>query len=544
MCAILLVACGDATPGGDGAAPADAGARDGGGPGDLAIPDGAVAPPPATCTAPEGAADVSQPTTVVSDCTEGGLAAALAKGGVITFACGAQPAVITVTKTLDVRTDVDTVLDGGGRVTLDGGGKVRVLSFNHADYRVNDTRLTLQHLTVANGRIAGTMAYAPATPPCSQGFYDGYGAGLFFRDGVLLVVDVVFVNNAAEALGPDVGGGAIALHGVKKATVVDSVFLHNSGANGGAVAALNAELDVYNSRFEGNRALGNGANGDDAKKCAVVADNGQHQIGSGGNGGAISIDGGDDLTHTFCGVAFVGNQGGMSALGGALFRTPDGPMRTTTIDRCLFDGNSALGSAGAAYFHNSMLVVRATTFHGNGAPSLAGIQADGTTLDFINTTFADNQATAMGSVGGAIALFGGDGTLRNCTFAGNHADGFGAAVFGGAPLVFQNTLFVGNTGQNAGAPMQCQVTASAGAGDFQFPPNHVNGGAPDAPCATGIAFVDPQLGAYGDHGGPTPTLVPASGSPAIGAGKACPPTDQRGHARPPDGCTSGATEAP
>lgn len=511
---------------------------------------GGVSPPPsAVCAAPEAAADTSTVTSTVGtgtadSCTEGALATAAAKGGVIVFNCGASPTTIHVNKTIELRTDIDTVIDGGGKITLDGGDTVQVLRFDHPNYRVNDTKLTLQHLTIAHGKIAGTHAYAPAPAPCSTGFYDGYGGALYFRDGVLLVVDVAFLSNNAEPLGPDVGGGAISLQGAKKATFIGSVFQGNSGSNGGAIESLNSDFDVYDSTFDSNTATGNGANSDDAKKCSVVAENKQHQVGSGGNGGAVAIDGGSDTTHTFCGVRFTNNKAGKGALGGALGRTPDLSKQTTVIDRCVFDGNSG-DSAGAAYFHNSTLQIKATTFHANKAGGSGALQTDGTTFDFENVTFSENEATATGGVAGAIAAFGVDGKIVNATFVGNKVDGFGAAIFGSPKLQIQNSLFANNVGQNPGAPMQCQVdAATSGSGDIQFPANHVAGTAPDAACVTGITFADPRLGALGDNGGPTPTALPAAGSPAIGAGKNCPATDQRGNPRKADGCTAGAVEVP
>jgi hypothetical protein len=52
-----------------------------------------------------------------------------------------------------------------------------------------------------------------------------------------------------------------------------------------------------------------------------------------------------------------------------------------------------------------------------------------------------------------------------------------------------------------------------------------------------------MLGMLGDNGGTTETLLPAAGSPAIGLGSGCPPTDQRGSPRG-NPCTAGAVEAP
>ncbi len=554
---VLTVACGggnDSTPGaagaagaaGDGGSAVDSGLGDSATPVDADLPDVPVPPAPAaTCTPPVSPPDTSQPTTVVGagagTCSENALAAAVAKGGVITFDCG-DDATLSITQTLDLRTDVDTTIDGGGKVTLDGGGTTQIMSFNHGDFRKNTTLLTLMNITLAHGKAHGTTKYASAPAPCSQGYYDGYGGALFVRDGEVAIFDSVFDGNAAESLGPDVGGGAIALHGVLKATVVGSRFVNGSASNGGAIESLNSELDVYNSTFDGNVATGNGANSNDASKCSVVATNGQHQVGSGGNGGAIAIDGGSDGTHTFCGDTFTNNKAGDGALAGAIGRTPDNAKQTTVVDRCLFKGNQApKGGGGAFYFHNSDLQVKATTFEANVAKGCGAIQADGTTLDFINDTFQGNTTNVSGAVGGAICLFGGDGSLLNVTFANNKVDGFGAAIFGNPTLTIDNSLFANNTGNNPGAPMQCQVTAT-GNNNLQFPKTHTNGGADDAACVNGITFSDPMLAAIGDNGGPTPTMLVKAGSPALGLGQSCPATDQRGTDRPANGCTAGAAE--
>jgi hypothetical protein len=513
------------------------------------VDGGGIKPPPAVCTAPIQPADVSHPTTVVgtgtaASCTGAALAAALTKGGIVTFDCGSAPATITVTQTIELPTTLDTVVDGGGTVTIDGGGAVRILDWNSANYRANTHKLTLQHVTFAHGKATGTMPIAAAPLPCSSGFYDGAGGALQMRDGVLNVIDATFLNNEAEKLGPDVGGGAIYLSGALNGVVVGSTFLNNSGSNSGAIGSLNSDLDVYNSTFKGNAALGFGANSDDASKCSVVDKNNQHQVGSGGNAGAIGIDGGSDVTHTFCGDTFTANVSGAGALGGALARTPDAAKQTTVIDRCLFDGNTG-DSAGAAYFHNSTLKITASTFTANvGKTGIGTIQADGTTFDFTNVTFYGNHATA--GVGATLALFGGDGTLLNCTFSNNVCDAanqFGAAIFGSPNLTIQNTLFDQNTAQNPGAPMQCQVGTITGSGDMQWPVNHANGGGADAPCAPGIyEGGDPMLGTLGDHGGPVPVALVATGSPALGRGTSCPPTDARGMARSTASCTVGAAE--
>lgn len=518
--------------------------------GAAAGPDGGgVAPPPTVCTAPITAVDVSNPTTVVgagtaASCTEALLSAALTKGGIVTFDCGTPPATITVTKTIELPTNTDTVIDGGGTVTIDGGGTVRILDWNSSNYRANVHKLTLQHVTFAHGHATGTKPIASAPLPCSSGFYDGAGGALQMRDGVLNVIDAVFLNDEAEKLGPDVGGGAIYLNGGLHGVVVGSTFVNNSGSNSGAIGSLNSDLDVYNSTFQGNAALGFGANSNDPSKCSVVDMNNQNQVGSGGNAGAIGMDGGSDGTHTFCGDTFKSNSSGTGALGGALARTPDAAMQTTVIDRCLFDGNTG-DSAGALYFHNSTLTITASTFTANvGKTGTGTIQADGTTFDFTNVTFYGNHATA--GVAATVALFGGGGNLLNCTFASNVCDAtnmFAAAIFGSPSLTIQNTIFDDNTAQNPGAPMQCQVGTITGSGDMQWPADRVNGGGADALCAPGIyEATDPMVGMLGNHGGPVPVALVASGSAALGRGTNCPSTDARGMPRSTSSCTAGAAE--
>jgi predicted outer membrane repeat protein len=478
-------------------------------------------------------------TGTAQSCSEAALRDALALGGVVRFDCGGA-ATITLGAQLDLRTDIDTTIDGGSEITLDGRGVTRILRFWDADYRTSRVTVTLQHIALRNGKSSGTpIPSAPA--PCSQGIdKDGSGSAIIVRNGVLHVIDATFEDNQAPDRGPDVGGAIYAL-GSLEVLVQGGTFRNNSGANGGAIYVLGSELNVVDSSFSANRALGTGANHVDSA-CTV---NGG-QSGDGGNGAAININGGDNGDVLLCGVTFTGNEA--HALGGAVFRTPNVAKQTTTLDRCSFDLNSALqagkGGGGALYFHNSKLVIRASTFSSNDADQAGAIQADGTTLDLSNATFSSN--TARSGLGGAIALFGDGGTLVNCTFAGNKAEGgsglFGAAIAGNTVLTIRNTIFAGNTTQDCAAPMACADGASTGAGDIQWPAAHTVCADKDTPCTSSAKFADPKLGQLTDNGGPTLTHIPGESSPALGAGSDCPATDQRGKPRPPSGCTAGAVE--
>jgi len=332
----------DAPPGTDGAG--DAGT----GPDATAGAPWSAGNPNASCSAGVPAAgrpvDTSNPTTVVgtgtaSSCTFSQLQAAVAKAGVITFDCGDQPVTIQVTSTLNLVTTKDTVIDGGRKVTLDGGKAVQILNFNSANFQANDHGLTLQHLALANGKMTPTKAIPTAPSPCSQGWDDGEGGALYMRDGNLTIIDCIFTGNQAAQLGPDTGGGALYVLGSKRGTViVGSTFTGNSAANGGAVATLFSNMSIYDSLIERNMATGNGANYDDATMCSVI-NNGQNEVGSGGNGGGVYNDGAS-VNVLLCGNAILNNDAGTKAFGGGLFFTSNDMGGTLTIQDTTMTGNT------------------------------------------------------------------------------------------------------------------------------------------------------------------------------------------------------------
>ena len=317
------------------------GGGSGGAGGSVVVPDGACSLPMPARAQP---ADTSNPTTVVGtgtadSCTFSALSAAVTKGGVITFDCGDAPKTILVTATMKVPTNKNTVIDGGNKITLDGGKAVQIMNFTSADFQANNNGLTLQHLSVVNGKATPTQMIPTADPPCSQGWNDGQGGAIFMRDGNLTVIDCVFSGNEAAPLGPDTGGGAIYVLGSKAGlTIVGSTFTNNSAANAGAVGGLFTELDIYNSVFMNNTATGHDANNDDASMCSVM-NNGQNETGSGGNGGAIYSDG-NSVNVLLCGDMIVDNAAGTKAFGGGLFFTSNDMGGTLTISDTTMTGNT------------------------------------------------------------------------------------------------------------------------------------------------------------------------------------------------------------
>jgi hypothetical protein len=106
-----------------------------------------------------------------ASCTSQAVVRAVAAGGVITFSCGPRPVTIVMKATAKVRnTSARVVLDGGGMVTLSGGGVRRILYMDTCDPAQTWTTshcqdqsspvLVVQNMTFADGytvTIDGTV---------------------------------------------------------------------------------------------------------------------------------------------------------------------------------------------------------------------------------------------------------------------------------------------------------------------------------------------------------------------------------------------------
>ncbi|MDC3962642.1 choice-of-anchor Q domain-containing protein [Polyangium jinanense] len=499
---------------------------------------------PFICDAPIPHADISSPTAVVGtgtpeSCTEAALDAALAGGGVIVFDCGPDPVTITLSSAKQIFDD--TVIDGGNVVTLSGGKKNRIFEMDTKNFEATSPTLTVQRLLLRDGKASGT-----AIPLGTD--IDGGGGAIYHVGGNVNVIDTRFLDNEAALEGPDVAGGAIYSIGRGTLTVSLGHFSNNRAANGGAIGALGASIVIVNSTLWGNTATGYGANYIDA--------NGQ-QAGRGGNGGAISMDG-QGRTLSLCGVVVQNNQG--RAFGGALFRTGY-ETEPTTIDRSTFEGNSIedhegaegmSSSAGGLYIQGTHVTMTASTIANNQSEAFAGLWilghgatpaiADLTNVTITgNTTYPRADFTTRGIGGGLIIGDNTTGKVTNCTIAGNAAQ-FASGISNVTQLEVLNTI-VSNDADNEYTPLNCTGNAYAqppgtGQNNLQWP----NGKKDDMDCTPGITRADPLLGDLEGNGGPTRTIAPQTGSPAIGAGAGCPTTDQRGKPRNPAKCTLGAYE--
>jgi hypothetical protein len=256
--------------------------------------------------------------------------AAVAAGGVITFHCGATPVTITMTATAKVvNARPRIVLDGGGRVTLSGGGQRRILYLNTCDKAQGWTtshcqdqetpRLTVQNLTFADGDSTGETAEG------------GGGGAIFVRGGRFKVVNSRFVNNRCDPTGPDLGGAALRVlsqyHG-EPVFVVGSTFDGGVCANGGALSSIGVSWEVLNSLLTNNNAIGHGAN---PAKAGTPG---------GGSGGAIYLDG-NLFTLRLAGTRIEHNHAIEG--GGAVFFVSNDRTGTMTIEGSTLRDNPSDG---------------------------------------------------------------------------------------------------------------------------------------------------------------------------------------------------------
>lgn len=239
-------------------------------------------------------------------------------------------------------------------------------------------------------------------------------------------------------------------------------------------------------------------------------------------------------------IHYIGNTGPVRAEAAA----------TITIEDSLFEDNPvrALYAAGSSEWNITGSSFVANQVDGNAGGAI--VLEDTAALRIRNSTFHGNgfsvAAAADGARGGAIGFRNGAGArlvLQHVTLVrpwvmpvgvvGTVLGGHGTGV----TLDVSNTIVSGSCGFGAGVLQN-------NAGNIESPGNTC--GLASGDNLVGVGSGDLALGTLGDHGGPTPTILPAEGSVAIdGAGTPqCLEADQRGFPRPGGArCDVGSVEA-
>jgi hypothetical protein len=245
-------------------------------------------------------------------------------------------------------------------------------------------------------------------------------------------------------------------------------------------------------------------------------------VGTGSSHGNLVTVSGNNLVTVFAVNAGVTNASlasliiaGGSAQGSGGGIANDG---TLTVSNCTISGNTVTsGQSGGGVYNAGTLTLNNSTISGNSAAEkgLGGGIYNGGALTVTNTTISGNTAGSGGGIYNAGTL-----TLSNSTiFANSAADGGGLVTIGSGEsgvATLANSIVSGNT-----ATSNADVDASAGTLTN-------NGG-----NFTGVSGIG--LAALANNGGPTQTLLPLPGSPAICGGTVVNATglatDQRGDPR-------------
>ncbi|RYX81415.1 CSLREA domain-containing protein [bacterium] len=316
------------------------------------------------------------------------------------------------------------------------------------------------------------------------------------------------LNRLTLDRGFSTAGGAVFNSG--QLTANNSYFYDNftdASGNGGAIYNAGRGLTLNNTTFYKNTT--------------------QRQLGAQvGDGGAIyNAAAAGPIAITGC--IFTEN---VSTNGGAIYNASTSAI---TINKTRFDlhriyGNGGvIACAGNLTISNSALVNNYASREGGAIYNWVTGTNIPSFLRLSNSTISYNSC---GFNGGAIYNAGSDLTVESCTLTGNDTDESfnGGGIFHSSNYAFtlNNSIVAGNTAGTRRAP---NIYGNVTFGDYNLVDDTTG------TTLTGthnIVGKDPKLGGLIDNGGPTPTHILLTGSPAIDAGKSTLTTDQRGNARP------------
>lgn len=349
------------------------------------------------------------------------------------------------------------------------------------------TRITLSGDKSGNGKTSDdttVFRIGPGTIVLDSliisGGHNAQGGGIISNIDTtnLTVKKCHFTGNSARVVGGAIFFSKSTGAGIPILTLTDSTFTGNSATNeGGAIYAI-YPVQIQTSTFTGNTAR---------------------------DGGAVFLQASSGPTSAFRDTTFIGNSA--TADGGAIHLATGSIL----LERSTAAGNSATRNGGGIYSRGNAILLKSSTISRNAAQdSGGGIYTSNGNTDLENSTIAINSATSRG--GGIFVL--NSMVAQNCTIAANTAGIAGGGLAQGSANL-RATIVSGNT-----APFSPDVELR----DVNTQGNLI----------TPILSLAP----LGNYGGPTQTMPPLTGSPAIDPSFAqfYSVPDQRGFPRnfPPD----------
>jgi hypothetical protein len=277
-------------------------------------------------------------------------------------------------------------------------------------------------------------------------------------------------------------------------------------------------------------AFGGGGQGNGAGGAGGGVGGGGSAGGQGGGGGGFGGGGGYGSGNVFA----VGGSGGFGGGGGGGSGEPGAPgFGGGTAEGA--SGGGGAGMGGAIFNMQGTLRIDDSTIAGNTA--IGGI---------------DGVSDHGKGIAGAVFNLSGAFTATGSTFADNTAAYYAAQIYNlvydghtarTAQTTLRDTIVAEGTGpadlasvKTADISPSPLGSANADLSQFDLVTQLAAPGVDEMGTVSGSPLsADPLLGPLQDNGGPTETMAPASGSPAIDAGSAFGlTTDQRGLQRPCD----------
>ncbi|GAB5519161.1 MAG: hypothetical protein RhofKO_14120 [Rhodothermales bacterium] len=370
----------------------------------------------------------------------------------------------------------------------------------------------------------------------------GDGTGTSWADAIPVLQDALGAVESSDAIWVAEGTyypdqGVAQTDGARGSTfnLVDGVAVY--GGFAGTETAL-AQRDIAGNPtiLSGDLSQNDGAN------FANNTENAYHVVTASSASANTILDG-------FTIVGGNASGGGSAARGGGLYVSGGAPvLRALTVA-----DNAASSQGGGLYMLSSLATLSANLFTRNAAQDGGGLYTFSGGYTLTTSTFVGNTAS---DEGGAIYNRSNSPTLHAVTLVSNTA---GRTVGGGiynedsggnytGVILWANEDGGGNTDDTA------QLYKSSSVRSLTVGSSIVQGGLSSRVGDGGNnRFADPLLGALQNNGGPTLTMLPGFGSPAVDAGSCAGiTTDQRGQPRPVDapdvtnvgdGCDIGAVEA-
>ncbi|WFB37436.1 choice-of-anchor Q domain-containing protein [Kiritimatiellota bacterium B12222] len=332
---------------------------------------------------------------------------------------------------------------------------------------------------------------------------------------VLLLSMISLVTQAIEVTTTSNSGAGSLRQAIANAAATDTITFHAS-LSGQTISLTSGELLITKNLSIDASALPEGI---------VIDGNNNDRILNYATGTTNSVDS----------VTFVNGSWaalGSSNVGGAILVNPNAVV---TVNRSTFTDNRAWWG-GAIYNNEGEITVSSSTFEGNSAGLGGAICSitDGVAAltTVINSTFFGNTTTGSG---GAVCLRSGSMTLQYCTVTGNlssSTDG-GGGVANITPtnsqIVVKGCIISGNT---EGDVIRVGSDPTGGFDSDNYNVIGTGNATGDFDDSYDQITSSPLLAPLGDYDGPTETMPPLSGSPAIeNGGQGQMGTDQRGFTR-------------